>query len=199
MEAFSGSEADLEGAADNLFPLLHVHNLYDLKVFFENSKAVPPTPGMALQQKIETKPEKSLGTQFNIQLQQQIGVFQASMMEAFQCLRDEFQIIKKICISQKPFGAPMGKVPLPGLRELQHQARKNFYTINFTATCAKTASVCKNTTMEKCQDSFKSTFKKVKSQIQKGANPEKAARRGYENACDYLEVLNKRILIQQRA
>ena len=49
--------------------------------------------------------------------------------------------------------------------------------------------------MEKCQDNLKSTFKKVKSQIQKGANPEKVARRGCENACDYFEVLNKRILI----
>ena len=47
--------------------------------------------------------------------------------------------------------------------------------------------------MEKCQDSLKSTFKNVKGQIQKGANPEKAARSGYENACDYFEVLNKRI------
>ena len=53
--------------------------------------------------------------------------------------------------------------------------------------------------MEKCQDILKSTFKKVKSQIQKGANFEKAARRGQENACDYFEILNKRILIQQRA
>ena len=56
--------------------------------------------------------------------------------------------------------------------------------------------------MEKCQDSLKSTFKRVKSQIQKAVNPEKAAmkkRRGYENACDYFEMLNKRILIQQRA
>ena len=53
--------------------------------------------------------------------------------------------------------------------------------------------------MEKCQHSLKSTFKKVKTQIQKGANPEKAARRGYDTACDYLEVLNKTILIQQRA
>ena len=49
--------------------------------------------------------------------------------------------------------------------------------------------------MEKCPDSLKSTFKKVKSQIQFGANPEKAARCGYENACNYFEVLNKRILI----
>ena len=52
--------------------------------------------------------------------------------------------------------------------------------------------------MKKCQDSLKSNLKKVKSQIQKGANPEEAARRGYENACDYFEVLNKMILIQQR-
>ena len=53
--------------------------------------------------------------------------------------------------------------------------------------------------MEKCQDSLKSTFKRVKNQIQKGVNPEKAARCGYENACDYFEMLNKRIFIQQRA
>ena len=92
----------------------------------------------------------------------------------------------------------MGKVPLPVLKELEHQARQNLSTINFAATFAKTASIC-NTTMEKCQDSLKSTFKKVKSQIQKGANPEKAARHGYGSACDYFEVLNKRILIQQRA
>ena len=45
------------------------------------AKTVPP-PGMALQQKIESKLEKSLGTQFNIQLQQQMGVFQASILEA---------------------------------------------------------------------------------------------------------------------
>ena len=53
--------------------------------------------------------------------------------------------------------------------------------------------------MEKCHHSLKTTFKKVKNQIQKGANPEKAARHGYDNACDYFEVLNKTILIQQRA
>ena len=83
---------------------------------------------------------------------------------------------------------------LPDPRE----TRQNLSTINFVATFAKTASTC-NTTMEQCQDSLKSTFKKVKSQIQKGANPEKAARHGYENTCDYFEILNKRILIQQRA
>ena len=46
---------------------------------------------------------------------------------------------------------------------------------------------------------FKFSFKKVKSQIQKGANSEKAARRGYDNACDYFKILNETILIQQRA
>ena len=92
----------------------------------------------------------------------------------------------------------MDNVPLPVLKELEHQARQNLSTINFVATFAKTASTC-NTTMEKCQDSLKSNFKKVKSQIQKGANAEKAARHGYEYACDYFEILNKRILIQKRA
>ena len=47
------------------------------------------------------------------------------------------------------------------------------------AAFAKTSSSC-NSTLEKCQHSLKSSFKKVKSQIQKGANPEKPARCGYE-------------------
>ena len=92
----------------------------------------------------------------------------------------------------------MDKVPLPVLKELAHQARQNLSTINFMATFAKTSSSC-NSTLEKCQHSLKSSFKKVKSQIQKGANSEKAARRGYEEACEYLEIWNKTILIQQRA
>ena len=91
----------------------------------------------------------------------------------------------------------MGKVPLPVLKEVEHQARQNLCTINFTAAFAKTSSSC-NTTMEKCEHGFKSTFKMVKTQIQKGANPEKAARCGYDIAFDYFEVLNKTILIQQR-
>ena len=101
------------------------------------------------------------------------------------CYEDKIQELNtdfsKICISPKPSGAPMGKVPLPVLKELEHQARKNL------------------STLEKCQHSLKSSFKRVKSQIQKGANPEKAARHGYEQACEYLEIWNKTILIQQRA
>ena len=118
------------------------------------------------------------------------------------CFEDKLQQLNtdfaKICISPKPSGAPMGKVPLQVLKKLEHQAGQNLSTINFTATFAKTASSC-NTVMEKYQPSIKATFKRVKSQIQKGADPERAIRRGYENACDYFEIMNKRILIQQRA
>ena len=53
------------------------------------AKSVPPTPGTALQQKIQTNIEKSLGDSLNIPLQQQMGSFQASMLEAFQSLREE--------------------------------------------------------------------------------------------------------------
>ena len=66
----------------------------------------------------------------------------------------------KICITPKPPGAPMGKVPLPVLKELEHQARQNISTQNFTAAFAKTSSSC-NASLEKCQHSLKSTFKRV--------------------------------------
>ena len=92
----------------------------------------------------------------------------------------------------------MGKVPLPVLKELEHQARQNLSTVTFMAAFAKTSSSC-NSTLGKCQQSLKSSFKRVKSQIQKGANPEKAARHGCEQACEYLEILKKTILIQQKA
>ena len=104
----------------------------------------------------------------------------------------------KICITPKPSGAPMGKVPLPILKELEHQARQNISTLNFTAAFAKTSSSC-NASLEKCQHSIKSTVKKIKSQIQKGANPEKAAKRGYEEVAEYMDFWNKTFLIQHRA
>ena len=92
----------------------------------------------------------------------------------------------------------MGKVLLPIFKELEHKARQNISTLNFTAAFVKTSSSC-NATLEKCQHSLKSTFKRVKSQIQKGANPEKAAKRGYEQACEYLDLWNKTVLIQHWA
>ena len=51
-----------------------------------------------------------------------------------------------------------------------------------------TAAFAKILTLEKCQHSLKSTFKIVKTQIQNGANPEKAVKRGYEQACEYLDL-----------
>ena len=118
------------------------------------------------------------------------------------CYEDKIQelntVFAKICITPKPSGAPMGKVSIPILKELEHQARKNISTLNFATTFAKTSSSC-NSTLEKCQYSLKSTFKKVKSQIRKGADPEKAAKRGYEAACEYLDLWNKTLLIQHRS
>ena len=76
VEAFSGSPADLEGAAEILFSSptcpqpLHFESLS-----LRTPQTVLLTPGIALQNKIENKLEKSLGNQFNIQLQQQMGVF----------------------------------------------------------------------------------------------------------------------------
>ena len=66
----------------------------------------------------------------------------------------------KICITPKPPGTPIGKVPLPILKELEHQARQNIFTLNFTAAFAKTSSSC-NATLEKCQQRLKSIFKRV--------------------------------------
>ena len=96
MEASSGSKADLEGAADNLFsspPCPQPLRFESLSL--RTPQAVPPTPGTALQNKIESRLEKSVGNQFIIQLQQQMGVFQASMLEAMKSLRDEMQSMKK--------------------------------------------------------------------------------------------------------
>ena len=118
------------------------------------------------------------------------------------CYQDKFQELNtdfaKICITPKPSGAPMGKVPLPILKELEHQARQNISTLNFTTAFAKTSSSC-NASLEKCQHSIKSTVEKIKSQIQKGANPEKAAKRGYEEVAEYMDFWNKTVLIQHRA
>ena len=96
VEAFSGSQADLEGAAENLFlsppgsQPLHFESLS-----LRTPQTVPPTPGTALQNKIESKLEKSLGNQLNIQPQEQIGVFQVSMREAMKSLRGGMQSMKK--------------------------------------------------------------------------------------------------------
>ena len=102
MDSFAGSQADLESAADNLFtsppcPQPLPFSSLSLKT---PAKAVPPTPGTALQQKIESNLEKSLGNTLNIHLQQQMGSFPASMLEAFQSLRDELTTKKQAEVDQ---------------------------------------------------------------------------------------------------
>ena len=122
-------------------------------------------------------------------------VGQPTFQDKIQELNTDFA---KICITPRPPGAPVAKVPLPVLKELEHQARQNISTLNFTAAFAKTSSSC-NASLEKCQHSIKSTVKKIKSQIQKGANPEKAAKRGYEEVAEYMDFWNKTVLVQHRA
>ena len=102
VESLIGSNADLESAAENLFtsppcPQPLPFSSLSLKT---PVKTVPPTPGTALQQKIEAKLEKSLGDSLNIHLQQQMGSFQASMLEAFQSLREELTSKKQVEVDQ---------------------------------------------------------------------------------------------------
>ena len=102
VESFTGSNADLESAADNLFtspprPQPLPFSSLSLKM---PTETVPPTPGTALQQNIETNLQKSLGDSLNIHLQQQVGSFQASMLEVFQSLRDELTSKKQVEVDQ---------------------------------------------------------------------------------------------------
>ena len=87
-DSFTGSNADLESAADNLFtsPSCPQSLRFSSLSLKTSAKTVPPTSGTALEQKIEANLEKSLGNSLNIHLQQQMGSFQASMLEAFQSL-----------------------------------------------------------------------------------------------------------------
>ena len=91
MDSFTGSQADLESAADNLFTSLPCPQPLPFSSLSMKTpaKTVPPTPGTALQHKIESNLEKSLGNTLNINLQQQMGSFQGSRLEAFQSLRDK--------------------------------------------------------------------------------------------------------------
>ena len=60
---FFGSQADLEGAAENLFSSPHPQPLCFESLPLRTPQTVPPTPGTALQHKIESKLGKSLVNQ----------------------------------------------------------------------------------------------------------------------------------------
>ena len=92
--AFSGTRADLEGAAENLFTLPPCPQPLRFKSLSLKTPQTA-TPGTALQNKIGSRLEKSLGAQFYIQLQQQMEVFQASMLEAMKSLGDKMHSMKK--------------------------------------------------------------------------------------------------------
>ena len=56
------------------------------------------------------------------------------------CYEDKMQeLTTDFAITPKPPGGPMGKVPLPIVKELEHQARQNISTLNFTTAFAKTS------------------------------------------------------------
>ena len=92
----------------------------------------------------------------------------------------------------------MDKVPLPIVKEFEHQASQNLCTLNFLAAFTRVISEC-NLTWKTVKTVLRLLSNKSKITFKKGANPDKAARNGYEKTCKYLDILNKRILIQQRA
>ena len=55
------------------------------------ARTIPPTPGTALQLKVQANLKKSLSSRFDIQMDQKMGAFQVSMLEAFNSLREDFQ------------------------------------------------------------------------------------------------------------
>ena len=118
------------------------------------------------------------------------------------CFEDKLQELNsdfaKICISPKPSGAPVAKVPLNILKELEQQSRQNLSTINFIATFNRTSSAC-DSVLEKGLHSARSSYRRTKNQILDGADPRKLIKRGYDNACEYFDIMEERILIQQRS
>ena len=83
-------------------------------------------------------------------------------------------------------------------KELEQQSRQNLSTINFTATFPRTSSAW-NTVLEKGLHSARSSLRKTQNQILDGADPRRLIKRGYQTACHYFDITEKRILIQQRS
>ena len=92
-ESYGDSQAELEVAANRLFTSPPHPQPLSFKALSLRTPArtVPPTPGTALQQKVQANLEKSLSSRFDTQMDQKMGAFQASMLEAFNNLREDFQ------------------------------------------------------------------------------------------------------------
>ena len=93
VESFGGSHAELEMAADRLFTSPPRPQPLSFKALSTRTPArtVPPTPGTALQLKVQANIEKSLSSLINIQMDQKMGAFQASMLEVFNNFCEDFQ------------------------------------------------------------------------------------------------------------
>ena len=92
-ETYGGSQADLKVAANRLFtsPPRPQPLSFEALSLRTPARTVMPTPGTALQLKVQANLEKSLSSRFDIQMDQKMGAFQASMLEAFNNLHEDFQ------------------------------------------------------------------------------------------------------------
>ena len=88
IESFRGSQAELEVAAECLFtsPPRPQPLAFEALSLRTPACTVPPTPGTALQQKVQSNIEKSLESQLDMHIDQKMGVFHATMLEAMQSL-----------------------------------------------------------------------------------------------------------------
>ena len=88
-ESYGGSQAELEVAANRLFssPPRPQPLSFEALSLRTPARTIPPTPGTAVQATLE----KSLSSRIDIQMDQKMGAFQASMLEAFNNLREDFQ------------------------------------------------------------------------------------------------------------
>ena len=101
--------------------------------------------------------------------------------------RSSVQILPRSVFLLNPLGLLWARFLYKFLKNLNTKQGRISLPSILQLLFVNTASAC-NTVMEKCQHSIKAAFKRVKSQIQKGAEPERATRCGYENACDYLRL-----------
>ena len=117
------------------------------------------------------------------------------------CFEDKLQELytdfAKICISPKPSGAPVVKVPLHILRNSSNSLDKT--SPPSTSRLLLPRLLLHATVLEKGLHSARSSLRKTKNQVLDGADPRKLIKRGYQNVCDYFHIMEKRILIQQRA
>ena len=108
------------------------------------------------------------------------------------------QILPKSIFRPNPLGPLLPRFLFTSSRNSSNNLDKTSPRSASLLTFAKTSSAW-NTVLEKGLHSARSSLRKTKNQILDGANPRKLIKRGYQNVCDYFDIMEKRILIQQRA